>query len=602
MSSELFDTAVIDSNVFIALVETGIEKEILPIFKDKVPIDCVMPYELPRSDIPTRFRDLRQILPKYVKGVKVNRESSFWNWCGELAQRMHFIRVKDDPADIDVVVLARLLEKKKGKKVAVVSNDEGVIRTIREVTEFQGIQTMSSGTFLFTLSALVEDEDLSGVLTNAGDKLYNQYLAYRRKSRKFIDIKSLVSELKDTSVFIRNASKSVHGHDHSHDHKEATDVPQGEEPSIDEFETIINIVNSLNKYRESYNLMGGEEYLYSLTPIISKVLGEATNSDNYRMMISMFIGEIYSFRTWAMDVRLKTGGIFEASIHAENLLMIMNFMRVNKEIIEDVLALQSMLVLLNGKKQQALAISRQIPEEKEMSSAQLMALVCALVGQNTPEEIEKAKKLFSEFVIKKGVVDRDGSLNSILKFSNTAYLFNNKSLAINLLKLLLETSGNAKDDLIKEVAQRLYLLTRLTPNLLDKKSDYTVNFLLSKKELVDNTNKKIPTSYKKMKAIENEENSDKPFAGKVTILNQSNPFDKPEELHIIGFEENTRSTWRFIFPIDYAPSLAEALGFTLKGGEIDKILNRTQVDPEHLRGSILINNPSIQVEMQLHLE
>ena len=100
-TTELFDCAVIDSNFFIALVETGLADTILPILQNKLPIESVMPNELPHSDIPKRFRDLRQMLPKFIKGIKVNRESSFWVWTSELAQRMHFIRAKDDPADID---------------------------------------------------------------------------------------------------------------------------------------------------------------------------------------------------------------------------------------------------------------------------------------------------------------------------------------------------------------------------------------------------------------------------------------------------------------------------------------------------------------------
>ena len=212
-TQDIFDTAVLDANFFISLAEAGLEKTILPIIQSKIPIECVMPYEIPRSDIPTRFRDLRQLLvnTEYVKGIKVNRDSKFWSWTSNIATKQHFIRAADDPADIDVVVLARLLEKQHNKRVAVISNDEGVARTIREVTEFSGIATMSAGAFLFLLSASVKDESTSATLTEAGDKLYNAYLAYRNKTRKFIDIKSLVSELKETSVFVRKAASKQGG-------------------------------------------------------------------------------------------------------------------------------------------------------------------------------------------------------------------------------------------------------------------------------------------------------------------------------------------------------------------------------------------------------
>ena len=178
-TTEIFDTAVIDSNFFISLAEAGLEKSILPILQKHIPTECVMPYELPRSDIPTRFRDLRQLLinTEYIKGIKVNRDTKFWKWTSNIATKQHFIRAADDPADIDVVVLARLLEKQHNKRVVVISNDEGVVRTVREVTEFSGIATMSAGSFLFTVSALVDNEKMSTMLTEAGDKLYNQYLA-----------------------------------------------------------------------------------------------------------------------------------------------------------------------------------------------------------------------------------------------------------------------------------------------------------------------------------------------------------------------------------------------------------------------------------------
>ena len=61
-SETFFDTAVIDSNFFIGLTETGYDKRILPVLKDSksTTIRCVIPKELPISDIPRRYRELRQ--------------------------------------------------------------------------------------------------------------------------------------------------------------------------------------------------------------------------------------------------------------------------------------------------------------------------------------------------------------------------------------------------------------------------------------------------------------------------------------------------------------------------------------------------------------
>lgn len=590
----MFDTAVIDSNFFISLAESGLEKTILPILQSKVPIDCVMPYEVPRSDIPTRFRDLRQLLVNtdYIKGIKVNRDSKFWHWTSDIATKQHFIRAADDPADIDVVVLARLLEKQHNKRVIVISNDEGVVRTIREITEFAGIATMSAGSFLFTLSALVEGENLSNTLTDAGDKLYNRYLAYRNKTRKFIDVKSLVSELKETSVFVRKAAS-----------KQTTVVetivaePTGDAPQLDEFTGIINIIDQIRSFQQSSNLFGGEQYLYAVIPQISELLSSMTTSDNFRMFINMLYGQIYEFRTWALELRLKTGGIYEALIHAENLLQLMIFLKVNKEIFEDILALQSLLMLLNGRRQQALAIAKQIPIEEEMSVAQLMALVCAYTAQEYEDESKHAGKLFKKFIFDDKILDAHGFIESILRFSNTAHIFGNNELAIKLNTFLILQAGGKTPELLNDVAYRLFILTRINPSLLDSNVTKLIPKILTKEQLVDNSAAKIPSSYKKIVLDDSE---DGPFHGNVTIIQILKPLEAPEEFHVLGFEENSRSVWKFIFQKDYVVSLVEATGFRLKGGDIEKLYSKTATDPENLRGTIKINNPAFQVEMQVH--
>ena len=598
--NEIFDTAVIDSNFFIALVETGIEKQILPILQKDIPIECTMPFELPRSDIPTRFRELRQMLvsTEYVKGIKVNRDSKFWKWTSELATKQHYIRANDDPADIDVVVLARLLEKQKGKKVVVVSNDEGVVRTLKEVTEFQNISTMSAGSFLFTLSALVNDEKISSALTEGGDKLYNQYLSYRRKSRKFIDIKSLVSELRETSVFVRKAA-TLSSSGSKIDIQKINEIVETESQSLsmDEFQEVITIINRIRSYKESYNLMGGEEYLYSIIQKFGDILSNASSSENYQIMLSMYYGQMYEFRTWALETRLRTGGVYEALIHAENLLQTMIFLKVNKEIIEDILALQSLLMLLNGRKIQALSISKQIPIEEEMSSVQLMALFCSFIAQEYDDDKNKAGKMFLEYTYEKKIIDLRGIIESILKFSNTAFLFGNYDLAIQLNKFIIKLLGKKEPNLLEGVAQRLFLLTRINPILLDDVCIDVLNQILTPEQLQDNSAKKISPAIKKATLSESE---DGPFHGMVTILAKERPFDKPTEFHILGFEENTKSVWRIIMPIDYSPSLSEALGFRLKGGQIMKIISQSSTDPTNLRGTIIVNNPAIQVDMQVH--
>ena len=138
---------ILDSNVFINLAEAGLDKKIIPnLEKIMTPAKVRIPEELPKTDIPTRFRDVRRLVSTKVKGLPVNRKAKLWNWTAHLAKINHFIRYEDDPADIDVVVLARLLEK-KGHKVAVVTDDQGIIQIIRKVGEFKSLGSLSAGAF-----------------------------------------------------------------------------------------------------------------------------------------------------------------------------------------------------------------------------------------------------------------------------------------------------------------------------------------------------------------------------------------------------------------------------------------------------------------------
>lgn len=604
-TKEIFDTAIIDANFFIALAETGFDKTLLPILGDtkRIGVHCIMPDELPKTDIPKKFRDLRQALPEHITSRKVDRSAEFWKWTAKTATKRHYIRAADDPADIDVVVLARLLEKKEGKKVVVVSNDEGVLKTVQEVTEFQTLANMTAGAFLFTLSALTKDEKLQGLFTEAADKLYEQFLRYRRKSRRFVDIKSLVSELRDTSNYVRKAALAHQSEDVQKialdESESAVHVPQ-----LADIEGAFGVVKQLREYRETHNMIGGEEYCYTLQEMVSQFLMESKTSEDYRIIVSMVVGELYTFKTWALEVRLKTGGVFEAALHAETILSLMMFMRVSKELVEDVVALLSLLFLLNGRHQRALSLAQQnIPVEAEMSSPQLMALICARVAQPFEDDLGEAQRLFTEYALGSGSVELEGLVESIGRFANTCFLFNHNELAVKLNALVVLLCAENDPDLVQDVARRLWVLSRLNPAVITNQPAFKVvakilPTLLPGDDLRDNSTSKVPPTWKKPRQITDAEGEI--FQGHVSILDQRVPFDKPNELHVVGFEDNTRSVWRFVFPADYRPSLVEAIGFRLKGGQITKVLSKTITDPENLRGTVLVESPAIQVDMQVH--
>jgi hypothetical protein len=194
-TSQPFDIFIIDSNVFINVAEAGLEKEIIPNFEKIIsPAKVRIPEELPRTDIPSRFRELRRIVKEHVKGLPVKRTEKFWKWTAQISRENNFIRYQDDPADIDVVVLARLLEK-KNHRVAVVTDDQGIIQLIRKVGEFKTLGSLSAGAFFFMLAASAKDKKTQNLLDSAANQIYQQSLTYRRKTRKVIDIQSLVSEL-----------------------------------------------------------------------------------------------------------------------------------------------------------------------------------------------------------------------------------------------------------------------------------------------------------------------------------------------------------------------------------------------------------------------
>ncbi|OLS25606.1 MAG: hypothetical protein HeimC3_13540 [Candidatus Heimdallarchaeota archaeon LC_3] len=592
--SQLFNMFILDSNVFINLAEAGLDKKIIPnLEKIITPAKVRIPEELPKTDIPTRFRDVRRIVREKVKGLPVDRKGKLWNWTAHLAKINHFIRYQDDPADIDVIVLARLLEK-KDHKVAVVTDDQGIIQLIRKVGEFKSLGSLSAGAFFYMLAALAKDKDTQDLLEKAANQIYQQSLTYRRKTRKVIDIQSLVSELRDTSQFVRLAARQKQ----KSEEKEKIIISEPvHKPSKDDFKEILDGIEVFRAFRDNYNLFGAEEYYYKLQQAFSIALREMGNSDNYKISIQMIISELYEFHTWALEIRLKTQGITEALLHTEGLLTILNFFPTSNEIVEDVIAIQSMLTILTGRSTRALALAQQIPETNIMTSTQLMALVCGWISQRTEEGYEKGKELINEQIINKKDTNIDllGFIDSLFNFANNVFTTGDLEFSVHLIELIIDIMADKDPEAIIKQAKRLFMLSLVSEPIMIESVKKKLHSLV---KIPNNSNLKIPKRWK----FENftiSGSDTKNFQGTIHIIIKNQSVENFNEFYVIAYEENTESVWRFVFDKDYAIPIQNAMSVKLKGGKISKLQKRTLTDSEYIRGTVYLKEPVFQVDTMI---
>ena len=601
MSTEsgLYDIFILDSNFFVNLGEAGADKKLIPKLSAYVaPALIKVPEELAKSDIPSKFREIRHLVSNYIEGMPVKRDTKFWEWTANIAKEKHMIRVENDPADIDVIVLARLLER-KDHHVAVVSDDQGIIRMIREIGEFKSLGSLSGGTFLFMLAAMAKDKEQRGLLDEVANKVYSQSLTYKRKSRQIIDIQSLVSELRDTSHFVRMAA--TYGSPTQEDTtdlsaeqtqviSEPVDIPQA-----DEFAEVYTGIAELRKYREEYNLFGAEASYFKLQQIFSNNLVMARTSDTYRITLQMIVGELYEHYTWAMDIHLKTQSMIEALINTETLLTIVNFFPASKEIIEDIMAVHSLLLVLNRQPIKALRIARQIPDDSGTNPTRLIALIAALLAQNYEEDYEEAKEILENFLTKiKSEPDKIQHLiDSVHRFANSALNMDNLRLAASALHLIIDVMAEEYAGILKEATIQLFLFSRVNEYII---RDDVLSIVEKIANINDLSAEKIPSSWKpKNIRINNDERAI--FQGTIRLIIKYEPPEYLNEFHMIGYEENTQSIWRIIISNDYATSIKNALSIKLKGGKISNILSRSKTDPVFIRGTIYLENPAFQVDI-----
>ncbi|MHA2096654.1 MAG: hypothetical protein ACW98F_18720 [Candidatus Hodarchaeales archaeon] len=96
MSESLFDVVVIDTNFFISLLNAGVSDTLMPALQkigQSVGMEIMVPDEIPRSDIPGKFRQLRQLIPKHIRTEPVKRTSKLWNQTADYAVQERMVRV-----------------------------------------------------------------------------------------------------------------------------------------------------------------------------------------------------------------------------------------------------------------------------------------------------------------------------------------------------------------------------------------------------------------------------------------------------------------------------------------------------------------------------
>jgi hypothetical protein len=386
------------------------------------------------------------------------------------------------------------------------------------------------------LAALVKDKKTQNLMDSAANQIYQQSLTYRRKTRKVIDIQSLVSELRDTSQYVRLAA-SQKGKSSVEEEKIITE--EVHEPKVEDFIAITKGMDTFREFRNNYNLFGAEEYYYKLQQTFSNSLRETWNSDNYRISIQMILSELYEFHTWALEIRLKTQGITEALLHTEALLTLLNFFPTSNEIVEDIIAIQSMLTILTGRSSRALALAQQIPETNTMTSTQLMALVCGWISQRTDEGYDKAIYLIINQIIKKkdSGIDLLGFMDSLFTFANSVFTVGDMEFSIRLLEIVVDLMADKNPEAISEQAKRLFMLSRAYDALM---LDSVKDKLHSLVKFTDNSKTKIPKSWKFDNYPINGKDSNL-FQGTIHITIKNASVENLTEFYVICYEENTTS-------------------------------------------------------------
>ncbi|MFX0065013.1 MAG: hypothetical protein ACFFC7_22790 [Candidatus Hermodarchaeota archaeon] len=600
MTLKLFDYIILDTNFFINLETAGLLEQILPDLNkiaSNVGMTPIIPEEIPKSDIPGKFRQLRHIIPKYVKMDSVNRKSKLWRQTAQYAIEKRLVTADKDPVDIDCIVLAAN-HAFEGKKTAVVSDDAGVARVL-EFEPFQMIKHLSCGSFVSILAASVKQEELRKLLDIAAKKVFRVSWDYRKRTRRYIDIKMLVEDLTDTAQFVRAASQLRD--EESGFGTPSSAAPISPEPEyspviIEPSESLMKaqeLVNHARQAREQSNIQKAEQIIFEILMQSSTLIFSIPSLEDRIIIETLFKAELFEHHTWLLRMKLQWNDILDALVHAEACLVYMNLISVNREIIESMVALQGLLYLLHGHIERALDLFRMIPrgEGEEVSLTQLLGLVVSLIAANREDEALKLMNIHPKFV--------EGLISSIGTYANDLFYRKQHSIAIAILRFI---ALNFTDSIsIHDTIERLFIMTRLRPDLI--KGDTTVQSLFASvlgKQAIDNSSYPIPRHWSQQVRANPELplESDKKdprgmFKGYYHILELEYQ-EKDDEIVVIAWNEANKSTWRLIFPAAYLPALEKSIKIRLTSGRLVKL--KPDKKDKIVRGTLFFEEPVIQPE------
>jgi tetratricopeptide (TPR) repeat protein len=592
----LFDIVVIDTNFFISLLNAGVSDSLLPNLQKigrSVSMEIIVPTEIPKSDIPGRFRQLRTLIPKHIRLEPVKRTSKLWNQIATYAVQERMVRVKDDPADIDVVILAKKFSLKDNYKVALVSDDEGVARIIKENKIFKGIEHLSCGAFVSILAASVSDPEMISILDRTVERVFRASWSYKKKTRRYIDVSMLIDDLTDTARFVRSATKvGIEASPEGNRGVIGLQTTQEQEPLSAEDSLLLaqQLVIKARESRESYNVVVAEEILLEVLAKSSELLYTIDSLEQRVIVERMLRSELFEHHSWLLDFRLSRNQILEALIHSEACRAYMNYISVGKEAIENLIALQGLLYLLLGKSERALELFKSLPElDSEFSSTQILGLTISLIAIGQPNEAALLLKRNSDII--------EGMISSMHAYANDLYTHDQRELSIDVLKFIVKNFSDREG--AERSIYRLFVLTRLRQDLIDFEIKILKIFKQRlKNKAKDNTKKAIPNTI--MKSLPYELSKDRnpksleDLKGFYHVLHIIEDRER-DEIDVIAWNEANNSTWRLVFDSAYKPALEESVKIRITSGKIAKIKPAEKKDS--FRATLYLETPAIQPEM-----
>lgn len=597
MSESVFDVVVLDTNFFISLLNAGVSDSLMPNLQkigQSVGMEIMVPNEIPKSDIPGRFRQLRRLIPKFIRMEPVKRSSKLWNRTAEYAVQERMVRVKGDPADIDVVILAKKFSLKDNNKVALVSDDEGVARIIKENKVFKGIDHLSCGSFVSILAASVSDVKMRKILDQTVERVFRASWSYKKKTRRYIDVAMLIDDLTDTARFVRSAAEVGADSSLAEIEKEIVAIAPKHEPEVLTPEDGLIIAQQLvikaRGTRETFHIHKAEEVLLEILAKSSELIYSIDGLEQRVIVERMLRSELFEHHSWLLYYRISRNQIVEALVHAEACRVYMNYIAVGREAIENLIALQGLLYLLLGKYERALELFNAVPQmDPELSSTQILGLSVALIATGQQNESALLIKRNSEMI--------EGLISSMHAYANDLYSHEQRELAINILKFLVKNFSKLEE--VDRSVYRLFVLTRLRRDLVD--SEIKIQGIFKRKLTnrgVDDSKKGVPKRLLKKVPIVLSTSEDpkeiEQFKGFYHILDLIDDREK-DEINVVAWNESNNSTWLLIFDSAYKPALEESVKIRITSGEITNIRKAKRTEP--FRAALTFELPTIQPEL-----